>query len=140
MLHEGSDATDRLEYQFGLIKNNFDGDILDPSIPLNRSDLLIADVCTGTGTWVLELAEKVPETVKIEGLDINLDLLPQQSWMPDNVSFRVFNLLKDIPEDLVGRYDIIHIQLIMVFVLDHSFQDVFNKLLKMLSKRSKNIY
>lgn len=70
----------------------------------------------------------------IEGLDINLNETPPQIWLPSNVNFRKFDLLGDVPEHLVERYDIVHVQFVMIFVMDSNVDAVIMRLLRMLSK------
>ncbi|KAK4505953.1 hypothetical protein PRZ48_003918 [Zasmidium cellare] len=86
---------------------------------------------SSTGIWALDFAEKYP-SITVECLDANLEALPPQSWLPSNVTSRQFDLLQDIPDDLVGIYQIIHIQYIMAFVLDSNIDNVVQSLLKML--------
>lgn len=130
----------RLQAQHELTKKLFQYQILDPIIPMPKPGMLIADVATGTGTWALDLAEMVPDTVKIEGLDVNLSELPPKSWLPSNVTFREFDLTKDVPNELIERYDIVHVQYVMIFVLDVNFPGVLERLVKMLSECLPNLW
>ena len=96
--------------------------------------MIIGDIATGTGRWPLELAETLPRSTKIEGLDKNLDQIPFDRLLPPNVTFKEFDLMRDVPHDLVERYDVINIQYVMIFVLDHNFNSILGKVQKMLSK------
>ncbi|RFU28404.1 hypothetical protein B7463_g7931, partial [Scytalidium lignicola] len=59
----------------------------------------------------------------IEGLDISDAQFPSPSFLPENVSFGVLDLLADqIPEKYVGRYDVVHIRYII-----GGFSDTKNK-------------
>ncbi|KAK4500174.1 hypothetical protein PRZ48_008360 [Zasmidium cellare] len=91
-------------------------------------------VLKGTGTWALEVAERYPN-LTIEALDINLNETPPKSWLPSNVTFSQFDLLKDIPDALVVRYDIVHVQFVMIFVSDSNVDVVIKRLLSMLKPR-----
>ncbi|KAF2166432.1 hypothetical protein M409DRAFT_23074 [Zasmidium cellare ATCC 36951] len=118
-------------YAHELTQTNFEHKLLDPAIPIGDEPLIVADVATGTGVWALEVAERFPN-LTIEGLDINLNETPPKAWLPSNVTFREFNLLEDIPEELVERYDIVHVQFVMIFVLDSNVHAVIQRLLRML--------
>ena len=81
----------------------------------------------------MDVADSAPEFVKAEGLDINIKDVPPKAWLPDNVSFREFDLLKDIPDELIDRYDIIHVQFAASFVRDQYIAEAMKKLVSMLS-------
>ena len=123
----------RLRFQYELTKTNLNGHLLDPSVPLVEPGMLVADVATGTGTWALDLAERVPSSVGIEGLDINLETTPPKVWLPPNVAFTQFNMLENVPEELIEPYDIVHVEYVMIFVLDPNFKQVLNRLVRLLS-------
>ena len=84
----------------------------------------------------MELADCVPSTTRLDGLDKKISQAPPKAWLPTNVTFRYFNIFDEVPEELVEVYDIINIQLTLVFVLDDKIQAVLQNMLKMLSKLS----
>ncbi|KAB8272196.1 hypothetical protein BDV30DRAFT_227596 [Aspergillus minisclerotigenes] len=59
-----------------------------PDIPTADPNLKVADVGTGTGIWLIDLARRLPTT------------------LPSNVHTRVWDVKTDLPEDLIGVYDI----------------------------------
>ncbi|KJX95394.1 UMTA methyltransferase family protein [Zymoseptoria brevis] len=92
------------------------GHSLDPAIELPPS-ALIADIGCGTGIWSLSLSQNLPPGCRIEASDISLAQAPPQPWWPTNVAFRTLDVFEDtLPDELVGRYDVIHIRL-FVFVI-----------------------
>ncbi|KAK4502039.1 hypothetical protein PRZ48_007850 [Zasmidium cellare] len=121
----------RLRLQHELTKTNFSNRLLDPSIALKKENLTIADVATGTGAWCLDFHEKHPDNI-IEGLDVNLSEVPPKSWLPSNFSFHEFDVLKKVPEDFVGRYDVVHMQYVVLFVRDGEVEGLLGNSLKML--------
>lgn len=77
----------------------------------------IADLATGTGAWLLEVARERPDA-QCDGFDINLDQAPPQIWLPSNISLRTWNVYESPPPELIGAYDMVHIRLLAVVVRD----------------------
>ena len=125
-------AATRLNFQHHLVKELFDGKLVDPDIPLGPPDWVIGDVCTGTGIWLAQLSEALPSTCKFEGLDINLTQQPPSSWLQSNVSFRYLDIQAELPDDLVERYDLINVQFTQAFTSDESFPPMLQSIVKML--------
>jgi hypothetical protein len=61
--------------------------------------------------WLLELAPQLPSTVLLDGFDISDNLFPHQSLLPDNLRFGVMDSFGDVPEDLIRKYDVVHLRL-----------------------------
>jgi SAM-dependent methyltransferase len=81
------------------------------------ANALIADIGCGTGIWSLSLSQTLPPGCRIEAADISLAQAPPRPWWPSNVTFRTLDIFEDpLPEELVGRYDVVHIRL-FVFVI-----------------------
>lgn len=80
------------------------GFLLHPSVKLSSDSPVIADIGTGTGIWLLDLAETLPATAQFHGFDIDLAQTPPKEWLPDNVSMKQLDIFGPIPDDLVGRF------------------------------------
>ncbi|PQE14568.1 umta methyltransferase family protein [Rutstroemia sp. NJR-2017a WRK4] len=90
----------RLNLQHYLWKDGL-GYLLHPSIPLNGPNTRIADLGTGTGIWVLDLARQLPETTQLYGFDISDAQYPHPKYLPPNVKLETLdNLTPDPPSDL----------------------------------------
>jgi hypothetical protein len=109
------------------------GYLLHPSIPV-QPGLKIADVATGTGIWLLELAGEVPEHCVLEGWDISDAQFPHESCLPSNVKFGVFDATRDVPEELIAKYDIVHVGLLALVLKNGDPAVWIHNLMKMLSK------
>ncbi|KAH2021349.1 hypothetical protein KXV43_002259 [Aspergillus fumigatus] len=122
MLDKGYAARCRLNLQFYLWKNSLAFN-LHPSIPIPHTHgsppLRIADLACGTGIWLLDLACELPEPAVLDGLDIDLSKAPPAQWLPNNVTVHNWDILSPVPEHLVGRYDIVHLRL-LILVVEHS--------------------
>ena len=89
---------------------------LHPTIPV-PSHSRIADVATGTGAWLLEVARENP-TAQCDGFDISLDQAPPTAWLPSSVSLRKWDLYEPPPAELIRAYDIVHVRLLGIVVRD----------------------
>ncbi|KAI1402161.1 S-adenosyl-L-methionine-dependent methyltransferase [Hypoxylon fuscum] len=87
-----------------------------PKIPINGPKLRIADVGTGTGVWLTDLAARLPSSVQLDGLDISFRSMPPKDWLPSNVALRQWDIKGDVPDELVCAYDVVHLRN-FVFVL-----------------------
>ncbi|KAL3492456.1 S-adenosyl-L-methionine-dependent methyltransferase [Aspergillus germanicus] len=99
----------RLDCQHHLFRMH-NGYVLHPVIPIHP-DMKIAEIGTGTGIWLLELAPQLPSTVLLDGFDISGNLFPYQSLLPDNLKFGVMDSFGEVPADLIGKYDVVHLRL-----------------------------
>lgn len=71
----------------------------------------VADIATGTAAFLRDLAYDWPEAV-LHGFDISTSLYPDASLLPRNVNLYLLDIRNEVPNHLIGRYDIVHIQLI----------------------------
>ncbi|CEL06681.1 hypothetical protein ASPCAL09853 [Aspergillus calidoustus] len=129
-------ASTRLNYQFYLWKDSL-GFNLHPTIAASletqtQSPLCIADICTGTAIWLLDLLPSLPPTATLEGLDMSLSLTPPAPWLPANLTLREWNLNDDIPEDLLEKYDVIHLRLLVLVVQNSDPCPIIRKVTRML--------
>lgn len=129
-LERGRIASMRLNLQHFLWKQQL-GYNLHPSIPTDKAGLKIADVATGTGVWVFEIASSLPQA-QVDGFDISLDQLPPQDHLPENIKFDLLNILEDVPQHLQGRYDIVHCRMMSLVLTTGDPMPMFRNLLSML--------
>ncbi|GFF39398.1 hypothetical protein IFM46972_05873 [Aspergillus udagawae] len=122
----------RINLQHYLVVQLF-GYRIHPSIPVKDvRNLRIADVGTGTGIWLTDLADEFPATVQLDGLDISFDAAPPRDWLPPNMSLHHWDIKADVPEHLVGVYDVVNVRH-FVFVLQQAdLKGVLDNLFKLL--------
>ncbi|KAI1173221.1 S-adenosyl-L-methionine-dependent methyltransferase [Nemania sp. FL0916] len=83
------------------------GFLLHPNIPTTSPTLKIADIGTGTGVWLLDVATSLPPTCQLTGFDITASTFPaRQSW-PPNVCFKAQDMLLPFPASEIGTYDVV---------------------------------
>ncbi|GAW10940.1 hypothetical protein ANO14919_002780 [Xylariales sp. No.14919] len=147
--HLGRDylAASRLNLQHFLYKDA-QGFLLHPVIQASlhrqkesrqagsKDSLQIADLATGTGIWLFDLA-KSPELhgldIQYRGFDISTALFPHNSWLPKNVVVSTSNLLEEPPQSLHGQFDVVHIRLVLSLVRSGSPKPIIQHI-KMLLK------
>jgi hypothetical protein len=83
--------------------------------------------------WLLEAAEDYPNAEALEGLDIALHQAPPEHLLPDNVRFKYLDLQDELPEEFVGRYDLVHARFLLGLVKNNDPTPILKNLLKLLS-------
>ncbi|OTB02026.1 hypothetical protein M426DRAFT_322986 [Hypoxylon sp. CI-4A] len=109
----------------------FFGYSIHPSIPTAEANLRVADVGTGTGIWLFDVSDKLKDA-QLNGLDISFDAAPPNGILPANVTFHQWSVLDDVPEDLVGVYDIVHVRFLAFVLLGDDIPRVVSKLYSLL--------
>ncbi|KAL6805184.1 ankyrin repeat-containing domain protein [Trichoderma sp. SZMC 28012] len=74
----------------------------------------IADLATGTGIWLRDLAIKLPSSARLDGFDYDTSKFIQASQLPDNVRLFSGDILKPFPERLRAQYDVIHVRMLIL--------------------------
>ena len=94
------------------------------SVSLNMSDNSI---------WVGELSRERPQAL-IDGFDISdLNFSPEE-WYGPNVSLSKLDIFKPLPEQLKGKYDVVHLRFFMTVISDDNMHIVMKNLKEMLSE------
>ena len=122
-------AACRLNLQHYLWKQSLDFSI-HPSIPITQ-DSVIADIATGTGMWLMDVARELPKA-QLDGLDLDLKQAPHSQWLPHSIKMRQWDIFEDVPKDLIGKYDFVHVRLLVLVISQDDSQAVIRKLVKML--------
>ncbi|GAW19723.1 hypothetical protein ANO14919_092120 [Xylariales sp. No.14919] len=121
----------RINLQHFLFREMF-GYLTHPSIPLTGPALRVADVGTGTGIWLRDLASQLPKNTQLDGLDISFDAMPPKPLLPANMSLYRWNIKEAVPEELVGVYDVVHIRHFLFVLRDHEIKGAVASLFKLL--------
>ncbi|KAF7904171.1 hypothetical protein EAF00_001505 [Botryotinia globosa] len=125
---------DRLDRQSSAIKVIRDGHVLDPQIPKQKVSR-VADIATGTGIWLRELAEEftnggynLQETI---GFDISPDQFPKNP-APEN-KFVLWDMTKAFPKEYHGTFDVVHIRLVVLALKVEQIKGVVENVVALLS-------
>ena len=104
ILSRGPSAASRLNLQSYLWRDALSYTI-HPSIPPQiRPAPTIADIATGTASWLLDVARTYP-TATLHGYDIDLTQAPHRAWLPSNLTITHWDIFSDIHEKMVGAYE-----------------------------------
>ena len=79
-------------------------------------EIRIADVATGTGVWLFDLAKNSPSTWQFTGLDLSDAQFPSKDKLDDygsRVDFQLCNVLEPPPDHLRGAFDVVHLRLLV---------------------------
>ena len=84
-------------------------------------------------TWLVDLAKKVPESSQLDGFDISASNFPPKEWLPQNINLSLLDASSPLPEELVGKYDIVHVGRIVLFIRNEDPSVFLNNFVKLLS-------
>ncbi|OQE34335.1 hypothetical protein PENCOP_c021G02824 [Penicillium coprophilum] len=70
----------------------------------------IAEIGTGTGIWLLDLASQLPQSAQLDGFDFSEEQFPHEDFWPANVTFNKLDAFGDVPEHLANKYDVVHMR------------------------------
>ncbi|KAL8931777.1 MAG: hypothetical protein Q9211_006737, partial [Gyalolechia sp. 1 TL-2023] len=111
------------------------GFLIHPKIEINiiPDHLSIAEIGTGTGVWLLDLAKNLHAPVKLGGFDTDISLAPPPQWLPDNITIEALDdYANKVPEHLIQAYDIVHVANIASTIKDNNPGAVIKNVMAML--------
>ena len=85
----------------------------------DEDPLQILDFATGNGVWALDLASRLSSSmrkVQITCLDISEEQAPPPMIVPGNVTFGTHDVFDDVPEEYLGKFDLVHVRLMQVIL------------------------
>ncbi|PYH38097.1 class I SAM-dependent methyltransferase [Aspergillus neoniger CBS 115656] len=104
--------SERLDSQHRVLVRISGDTLIHPSIPIEdiRS---VADIATGTGIWLRDLKRSL-DTPQVDryyhGFDISSEQFPDN---PGAIQFSVHDLTVPFPQEHWGRYDLVHVRLLV---------------------------
>ncbi|KKZ67548.1 hypothetical protein EMCG_06782 [[Emmonsia] crescens] len=122
--------SDRLDFQHNTFQKVL-GFLLHPAIP-QHDHMRIADIGTGTGIWLRDLAETLPKTCIFDGFDISLDQLPDRVLFPTDINYYVQDILAPFPTEFLGQYDAVHVRLLVMGLKVDEWERAIRNLMSLL--------
>ena len=83
--------------------------------------------------WAIDVAEELSRSVDVDAFDISDKFFPPSSWLPSNLTLRRQDIFKEFPEELHGKYDVVHFRLFLTLSTDRLRQALDNAI-KLLRK------
>ncbi|KAG8526454.1 uncharacterized protein KY384_000047 [Bacidia gigantensis] len=87
------------------------------STNISQREMRIADIACGTAAWLRSVSHDFPHAT-LDGFDVSLAQCPPAEWLPKNIHLREWNLFDEPGQDMLGRYDVVHVRLIFTIVRD----------------------
>ncbi|KAK3364347.1 S-adenosyl-L-methionine-dependent methyltransferase [Lasiosphaeria hispida] len=88
------------------------GFLLHPNIPIPSPHAKIADIGTGTGIWLLDVAKSLPPTCQLTGFDVTPSAFPPSHKWPPNVSFQLHDMHRPFLPSELGTYDVVAVRFV----------------------------
>ncbi|CAK7208650.1 hypothetical protein SEUCBS140593_000244 [Sporothrix eucalyptigena] len=127
---ELSTEIERLEWNhFNVLVPLLDNCVVPPEVDAYLQDLItertlalkdgqppvsVADIGTGTGVWLVDLASSLPPTARLDGYDFNTSKFRPVDSRPPNVQLLEANAIEPFPAMLHGQYDLVHVRLLVL--------------------------
>ncbi|KAI0872117.1 S-adenosyl-L-methionine-dependent methyltransferase [Hypoxylon argillaceum] len=108
------------------------GFLLHPNIPITSPNLKIADIGSGTGAWLLDIAESLPSTCQLTGFDISSSAFPPSQTWPPNVSFKIQDMYIPFPGSDIGAYDVVAVRFVSSATTRAEWSRAIENLIKLL--------
>ena len=67
--------------------------------------------------WLSDIQQRLP-SAQLDGFDNCLDQYPPKELLPPNVSLQALDVCEVIPEELLGKYDVVHVRHFLLVVTD----------------------
>ena len=82
--------------------------------------------------WLTDVARTLPSSAVLVGTDVSLDQCPP--WLPSNVSLQTWSIFDEPPENLLGRFDVVHLRLLGFVLRDNQIAATIQRVMKVLSE------
>jgi len=130
-MRRNAPEAERLDKQLNLLSENI-GYLVHPSI---RAKLpaapVIADLGTGTGLFLVQLAEQFPKA-SLHGFDISPALYPSPQTLPSNVKLEVMDIKQPPSSSELNKYDLVHVRLIAAGIASTEWEAAVNNAVQLL--------
>ncbi|KAJ2992242.1 hypothetical protein NUW58_g2232 [Xylaria curta] len=113
---------ERLNTQFYLFNDAVRNELLpqhiSSSLSASSAPPKIMEIATGTGIWLSELAKTLPPDAELVGLDYDTSKFPPTSSLTPNITLRHADMYEPFPSDLLGKFDVVHVRLVIFAMKD----------------------
>lgn len=145
MLPRNTSESQRLDWQHRWSKAITHNQLLHSSIPI-QNVRAVADVATGTGAWIRDLArswsalggswaDERSNSTEFVGFDISAEQFPRDH-VP-HVRFCVQDATKAFYEQYKGKFDVVNVRLVSYAIKVDELADLISNILEILRKSSR---
>ena len=131
---EQTQESERLEREYELLQHVFSDQLLHPSIPPLGKHFAAADIGTGTGAWLNDLARTFPRPassrVRLVGFDISSSKFPPVN--EERVDLVVHDITKRFSEEYHGVFDVVHLRLLVYVIREEDIVRVVENVTELL--------
>ncbi|KUL91145.1 hypothetical protein ZTR_00834 [Talaromyces verruculosus] len=126
LLSRDRDESQRLDSQHYFLRELCGGKLIHKSITAERI-FSVADVATGTGVWLRDVQSYLDTTYPIgnkryyHGFDISDEQLPKDRG-DGSIHFSLQNCLEPFPLEHHGRYDLVHVRLLVAALKESEYK------------------
>ncbi|KAK5636175.1 hypothetical protein RRF57_011887 [Xylaria bambusicola] len=125
---------ERLNRQHHLFDDMMYNDLLPPHISSALSNSPtppnIIEIATGTAIWLTEIAKTLPADAELVGLDYDTSKFSPS--LPSNITLRQADMYEPFPNDLLGRFDVVNVRLIIFALKEGQGTDLVRNLMTLL--------
>lgn len=107
-----------------------------PSAPFHFRSFPASSSSRFRSIWLISLADSLRNTdIKLTGFDISSAQFPSREWLPNNIELKLLDITKkeDFPTELRGRFDVVHVGLLVMAVRDNDPGPIIEGLMTLLS-------
>ena len=79
------------------------------------------------------MTREFPSSTKFDGFDISDMQYPPESWYGPNTTLTKLDIFNPLPEELRGKYDVVHLRFFMTIANDENVHVIIENLKTMLS-------
>ncbi len=140
MLRRDPEESRRLDAQHEFMRQLSHGHLVHPSIPCAKIRS-VADVATGTGIWLRQLAASPNFQHPSDGGQnpfVGFDISPQQfppaEELQPGISFMVHDMTKPFPSEYHEKFDLVNVRFISYVLKALELEKVVGNILQLLSR------
>ncbi|CCL99490.1 uncharacterized protein FIBRA_01508 [Fibroporia radiculosa] len=124
---------DRLALQHRLLAGTFENRIMMPEISFEAGDRILDSGC-GSGVWLLDAINQVPNAVVLEGIDIESRLFPMDSKLiatRGNMNFSIGTITK-LPSEWTATFTLVHQRLLIAALRAEEWGQAIKEMMRVL--------
>lgn len=107
---------------------------------VRHNNIQQSELANSRRIWLTDLADKLPKSVCLDALEVSFDAIPLPDMLPPNMSLHHWDIKADVPENLVGVYDIVNIRHFAFVLQEPELKGVVHRLLRLLSMFSAFLF